>query len=79
MTSSTQWGPPPPMYGPSQASLGAQYQNEMYARCARGDHDVSTRYGICGIICAVALFPCGLLCLLADRQKRCSRCGSRVR
>ncbi len=34
------------------------------ARCARGDHDVETKYGVCGIITAVVCFPCGLICLL---------------
>ncbi len=34
------------------------------AMCASGNHDVSKKYGVCGIICAVLLFPCGLICLL---------------
>ena len=34
------------------------------AQCARGQHQVTKKYGVCGIICAVLLFPCGLLCLL---------------
>jgi hypothetical protein len=34
------------------------------ARCARGEHDVVKRYGPCGIITAVLLFPIGLIALL---------------
>lgn len=34
------------------------------AQCARGQHQVTKKYGVCGIICAVCLFPIGLLCLL---------------
>ena len=33
------------------------------ARCARGDHDVETKYGTFGIIMAIVCFPCGLFCL----------------
>ena len=32
--------------------------------CASGNHDYSKKYGVCGIICAIVLFPCGLICLL---------------
>lgn len=32
-------------------------------RCARGDHDATTHRGAMGIICAVMLFPIGLICL----------------
>ncbi|KAI0372267.1 hypothetical protein BV20DRAFT_940334 [Pilatotrama ljubarskyi] len=46
------------------ASAGKQYQDNLMAMCAAGNHDVSKKYGICGIICAVLLFPCGLICLL---------------
>lgn len=36
----------------------------VYARCAQGIHQPTTKYGICGIITAVVCFPCGLICLL---------------
>ena len=42
---------------------GADGQAVM-ARCARGDHEVQKKYGPCGIITAVLLFPIGLICLL---------------
>jgi hypothetical protein len=35
----------------------------VYARCARGNHDVATSFGLCGIICAILLFPIGLIFL----------------
>ncbi|GJE84136.1 hypothetical protein PsYK624_002120 [Phanerochaete sordida] len=58
--------------------LGADYQNELMARCARGDHDPKTNYGTVGILWAVCCFPCGLYCLSKDKQRRCVRCGVRV-
>ena len=36
----------------------------VFARCARGDHDVTLRYGPCGIIAAIVFFPIGLIFLL---------------
>ncbi|KAI0789694.1 hypothetical protein C8Q75DRAFT_806854 [Abortiporus biennis] len=57
-------------------AMGQQFQQSMYARCARGDHDVVTKYGVCGIAAAVILFPIGLLFLLIDRERRCARCGT---
>ena len=33
------------------------------ARCARGEHDPETKYGVVGIILAIVCFPCGLICL----------------
>ena len=36
----------------------------VFARCARGDHDVVVRYGPCGIIAAIVFFPIGLIFLL---------------
>ena len=35
----------------------------VYALCARGEHDVVTSFGLCGIICAILLFPIGLIFL----------------
>lgn len=36
----------------------------VFAMCAAGNHDVTTKYGVFGIIMAVVCFPCGLICLL---------------
>jgi peptidoglycan/LPS O-acetylase OafA/YrhL len=36
----------------------------VFARCAQGIHEPTTKYGICGIITAVVCFPIGLICLL---------------
>ncbi|KAH9936182.1 uncharacterized protein B0H18DRAFT_972690 [Fomitopsis serialis] len=63
---------PQPM---SDAAVGAGFQNQLLAQCARGQHQVTKKYGVCGIICAVCLFPIGLLCLLCDVKKKCERCG----
>ncbi|EJF63325.1 hypothetical protein DICSQDRAFT_179313 [Dichomitus squalens LYAD-421 SS1] len=57
---------------------GAQYQQQLFAMCAQGNHDVTTKYGIGGIIVSVVCFPCGLFALLCDQEKRCVRCGVRV-
>ncbi|KAI0070443.1 hypothetical protein K474DRAFT_1608687, partial [Panus rudis PR-1116 ss-1] len=46
------------------------------AQCARGNHNIEKKYGVCGIICAVLLFPCGLICLFTDRKQQCTRCGT---
>ncbi|KAI0789692.1 hypothetical protein C8Q75DRAFT_147985 [Abortiporus biennis] len=61
-----------------QQSIAAQYQDELYARCARGDHDVVKKYGLFGIIIAIVCCPCGLLALLFDNEERCARCGIRI-
>ncbi|KAF8904769.1 hypothetical protein CPB84DRAFT_655335 [Gymnopilus junonius] len=57
---------------------GERFRAEMFARCARGEHQVTTKYGPCGIITAIFCFPVGLLCLFADREKSCTRCGQRL-
>ncbi|PCH40185.1 hypothetical protein WOLCODRAFT_150224 [Wolfiporia cocos MD-104 SS10] len=78
---------PSPAPAPSQepkpamsqaAAIGAQYKDEMFAQCAAGNHQVQKKYGVCGIICAVLLFPCGLFCLMCDVKKTCTRCGQIV-
>ncbi|KAI0632216.1 hypothetical protein C8Q77DRAFT_1272272 [Trametes polyzona] len=66
---------PPGPQGPGgapvqQLGAGAQYQQQLFAMCAAGHHDVQTKYGIAGIIGAIVFFPIGLLCLLADTEKR---------
>ncbi|KAI0273723.1 hypothetical protein BC834DRAFT_785015, partial [Gloeopeniophorella convolvens] len=57
---------------------GQQYRNQLFARCARGDHEVTTSFGLCGIICAILLFPIGLIFLCIDTEKKCVRCGVRL-
>src|SRR6266481_8842125 len=49
----------------------------VFAQCARGNHDETTSFGLCGIICAILLFPIGLIflwyamiCLLSNWQSR---------
>ncbi|KII88414.1 hypothetical protein PLICRDRAFT_110976 [Plicaturopsis crispa FD-325 SS-3] len=69
---------PPAQQALSPGQIGAQYQQELFARCARGDHERKTEYGICGIITAVLCFPCGLICLFSDSEQKCSRCGVRL-
>jgi hypothetical protein len=46
------------MFFPSSQSFCA-----VLARCANGEHDATTTFGICGIICSILLFPIGLVCL----------------
>nr|VWO95080.1 Zn(2)-C6 fungal-type domain-containing protein [Ganoderma boninense] len=60
-----------PPAGPTPAmNPGMQYQQQWQPRC--------DKYGMAGIITAIVCFPCGLLALLCDQEKRCVRCGSRV-
>ncbi|KAH9180641.1 hypothetical protein EDB89DRAFT_2224388 [Lactarius sanguifluus] len=79
-TSSPQWQNPGPGQQPASQNwvAGEQYRNQMFARCARGDHDVVTSFGLCGIICAILLFPIGLIFLCIDTEKKCARCGVRL-
>ncbi|KZT73874.1 hypothetical protein DAEQUDRAFT_721355 [Daedalea quercina L-15889] len=58
-----------------EAQVGYNYQLELMAKCARGEHQVTTKYGVVGIIFSVALFPIGMLALLCDSKKKCDRCG----
>ncbi|KAF9646396.1 hypothetical protein BDM02DRAFT_3118715 [Thelephora ganbajun] len=46
-----------------QVRIGQEYRDRLLAQCANGDHDATTTFGICGIICAILLFPIGLVCL----------------
>ncbi|CAA7264402.1 unnamed protein product [Cyclocybe aegerita] len=59
----------------SAATLGQQYRDQLFAQCALGNHEKTTRYGICGIISSIVLFPLGLICLFIDKEKKCARCG----
>ncbi|KAI0826900.1 hypothetical protein BC628DRAFT_1338725 [Trametes gibbosa] len=68
----------PPQPGPPQAPLlsaGAQYQQQLFAMCAAGNHDIQSKHGIAGIIGAIVFFPIGLLCLMADTEKRMKTCS----
>ncbi|KAI0731947.1 hypothetical protein C8Q72DRAFT_819986 [Fomitopsis betulina] len=47
-----------------EAQIGYDYQLQLMARCARGEHQVSRKYGVVGIIFGVALFPVGMLVML---------------
>ncbi|EPT05142.1 hypothetical protein FOMPIDRAFT_1139162 [Fomitopsis schrenkii] len=58
-----------------EAQIGYDYQLQLMAKCARGEHQVSRKYGVVGIIFGVALFPVGMLVMLCDRKKKCDRCG----
>jgi len=62
-----------------RAAEGRRYQEQLLARCANGVHNATYTYGPAGIITAVLLFPVGLLCLLVDREKKCTRCGELIR
>lgn len=77
---------------PPNEWMGQQYRNQrkssrrsqlpdhnafsVFAQCAMGNHDVTTSFGLCGIICAILLFPIGLIFLwyamicLCSRQRR---------
>ncbi|TFY62474.1 hypothetical protein EVJ58_g3852 [Rhodofomes roseus] len=59
----------------TEAQIGFNYQLELMAKCARGEHQITKKYGVIGIICSVALFPVGMLALLCDNTKKCDRCG----
>jgi hypothetical protein len=49
----------------SSGRLGFPDHNvfSVFAQCARGNHDETTTFGLCGIICAILLFPIGLIFL----------------
>ncbi|KAG5721629.1 hypothetical protein E4T56_gene5196 [Termitomyces sp. T112] len=60
------------------AELGEQYRAAQFAKCAQGEHNRETKYGICGIITAVVCFPIGLICLCMDKEEVCTRCGNKL-
>ncbi|CAK5264669.1 unnamed protein product [Mycena citricolor] len=68
---------PPPMATPQLSAgpnmtafeIGERYRAELYAQCAQGIHQPSRKYGVCGIISAVLLFPVGLICLLYVKDR----------
>lgn len=59
----------PPFHSHSQSmftyntSHSVAYRTPVLIRCAQGEHEVTTTFGLCGIICAVLIFPLGLICL----------------
>ncbi|KIM47069.1 hypothetical protein M413DRAFT_440610 [Hebeloma cylindrosporum] len=66
---------PVPVDPAAAAAIGQQYRDQLFAQCAIGNHERTTNYGIGGIIAAIVCFPCGLICLFADKQEKCARCG----
>ncbi|KAJ6596982.1 hypothetical protein DFH09DRAFT_107961 [Mycena vulgaris] len=81
--------PPPQGYAPqpqpqsypsqqSAAQVGEQYRAQLFAQCAQGIHQPTTKYGVCGIITAVICFPIGLICLFIDTEQKCDRCGIKL-
>jgi len=70
--------PQPIIIAPTAAQIGDHYRAEMYAQCARGQHQRKVTYGVCGIIIAIILFPIGLLAMLADRREECTRCHQQL-
>ncbi|KAJ7111528.1 hypothetical protein C8R43DRAFT_1139074 [Mycena crocata] len=72
---------PQPQSHPSQrsaAQVGEDYRAQLFAQCAQGIHQPTTKYGICGIITAVVCFPIGLICLFTDTEQKCDRCGIKL-
>ncbi|KAK1223487.1 hypothetical protein PQX77_013645 [Marasmius sp. AFHP31] len=73
-----QHGLQPPMGHPGMAppgersasQVGEEYRAALFAECAAGRHQPSTKYGMCGIITAVLCFPCGLICLFSDSEQK---------
>ncbi|KAK0463962.1 uncharacterized protein EV420DRAFT_1638880 [Desarmillaria tabescens] len=71
---------PPPQAPPkTPAQIGEEYRSALYAQCAAGVHEPTTKFGICGIITAVVCFPIGLICLFMDTEQKCNRCGIKLR
>jgi hypothetical protein len=48
---------------PDHSLLLDRTLSSVFAQCARGDHDENVSFGLCGIICAILLFPIGLIFL----------------
>ncbi|KAJ6502464.1 hypothetical protein C8R45DRAFT_1210012 [Mycena sanguinolenta] len=75
------YAPQPMPQFPNQMSaqqMGDQYRAQLFAQCAQGIHQPTTKYGICGIITAVVCFPIGLICLFTDTEQKCDRCGIKL-
>jgi hypothetical protein len=48
---------------PDRSLLLDRTLSSVFGQCARGDHDENVSFGLCGIICAILLFPIGLIFL----------------
>ncbi|KAJ7219369.1 hypothetical protein GGX14DRAFT_560457 [Mycena pura] len=72
--------PPHPQFQtqPSAAQVGEEYRAQLFAQCAQGIHQPTTKYGMCGIITAILCFPIGLICLFTDTEQKCDRCGIKL-
>jgi len=44
---------------------------------AGGSHVIDEDFTICGILCCILFFPLGVLCCLAMRERRCTKCQVR--
>ncbi|KAJ7788036.1 hypothetical protein B0H14DRAFT_3504672 [Mycena olivaceomarginata] len=67
--------PYPPQTQLSAAQIGENFRGQLFAQCAQGIHQPTTKYGVFGIITAVVCFPCGLIALCIDVERKCDRCG----
>ncbi|KIY72023.1 hypothetical protein CYLTODRAFT_418206 [Cylindrobasidium torrendii FP15055 ss-10] len=64
-----------PLERKTTVQQGEEYRSALYAKCARGEHQLRTHYGVCGIVTSVLLFPIGLFALMCDNTKKCTVCG----
>ncbi|KAF8229237.1 hypothetical protein L208DRAFT_1402477 [Tricholoma matsutake] len=55
-----------------------QYLPELPSGCATGNHQPKRTFGALGVVSAIALFPIGLVGLMADSEKVCERCGAKL-
>jgi len=68
----------PPTQASTAAQIGEQFRAPQFAQCAIGNHEMSRKYGMLGIVCAIVFFPIGFLCMFADVEETCTRCGKRL-
>lgn len=59
-----QWSPSSARARVRVRSFAHGWLRLVMAKCARGEHQVSRKYGVVGIIFGVALFPVGMLAML---------------
>ncbi|KAJ7330295.1 hypothetical protein DFH08DRAFT_882337 [Mycena albidolilacea] len=62
----------------SAAQIGENFRGQLFAQCAQGIHQPTTKYGVFGIITAIVCFPCGLIALFIDVERKCDRCGIKL-
>lgn len=65
----------PSVQASNAAQIGEQYRAQQFALCAAGNHERRSKYGMLGIVCAIVFFPIGFLCMFADVEETCTRCG----